>query len=287
MGLDLIIGLFRSVYNTLQNPQYTGKNRCTPCTVANMAISAGLTMLVWRKSKIGGIFTLVATSVMVYLRGYLVPGTPELTKRYLPDQVLKQFEHHEPVSMAQTPDSTTSTDTASNPTEERINPVEVLNAMGILDDEDAEHDASLSIEAQEDWQDRVSGLSTERVNAEELAEALGLPEKDWELKKEGGGYLLESSEDAAGPWPSQGAVMADIATADWFNDTQPVWHDIPSSERLVLLRSMRVFLDEHPTTGAPICVSEDVVESCCRSTNVIAYECSETGQRLLEQPIET
>jgi hypothetical protein len=33
---------------------------------------------------------------VIALRGYLVPYTPTLTKRYLPDSVLRRFEKHPP-----------------------------------------------------------------------------------------------------------------------------------------------------------------------------------------------
>jgi hypothetical protein len=32
------------------------------------------------------------SATIIYLRGYLVPGTPTLTKRYFPDQVLRWFD---------------------------------------------------------------------------------------------------------------------------------------------------------------------------------------------------
>ncbi|GAB7017374.1 hypothetical protein [Halostagnicola bangensis] len=81
----------KSILEALRQPEYTGENRCEPCTVLNLAIGAVLSVLVARKSKIAGLFTAVVSIAAIYLRGYLVPGTPTLTKRYLPQTVLEWF----------------------------------------------------------------------------------------------------------------------------------------------------------------------------------------------------
>ena len=77
----------------LRQPEYTGENRCLPCTVVNAiiagALAAAATLLV---TPVGGGVVLVLSLAAIYLRGYLVPGTPELTKRYLPDRVLRLFD---------------------------------------------------------------------------------------------------------------------------------------------------------------------------------------------------
>ncbi|ELZ95835.1 hypothetical protein C440_06082 [Haloferax mucosum ATCC BAA-1512] len=79
------------VVDTLHQPEYTGKNRCEPCTLLNLFIAAVLGSAVARKSKLAGAVAFGVSIALIYLRGYLVPGTPTLTKRYLPPEVLTWF----------------------------------------------------------------------------------------------------------------------------------------------------------------------------------------------------
>ncbi|WP_195892457.1 hypothetical protein [Halopiger goleimassiliensis] len=91
---------FVSVLERYRRPAYTGENRCLPCTVANVAIGAlvavAITVLGRRfvdttAAVALGALTLVGSLFAIALRGYLVPGTPRLTERYLPDGIRRRF----------------------------------------------------------------------------------------------------------------------------------------------------------------------------------------------------
>lgn len=93
------------VINTVRQEAYTGENRCGPCTALNIGIAAVLGVIVSRSSKRSGIVVAGLSALCIYFRGYLVPGTPTLTKRYLPERVLRWF------GKASTPDLDTGLDT--------------------------------------------------------------------------------------------------------------------------------------------------------------------------------
>lgn len=86
--------------DALERPEHTGENRCGACTVANVCIAVALGSWVVAAGVLvraplagvaagGGVF--VVSLLAVYLRGYLVPRTPTLTERYLPERVLRLF----------------------------------------------------------------------------------------------------------------------------------------------------------------------------------------------------
>lgn len=81
------------VIERLRRPEYTGRNRCTPCTVVNVVLTLGADGALALVSLPLGAVSLMAGLGAVYLRGYLVPGTPTLTKRDLPERALRYFEH--------------------------------------------------------------------------------------------------------------------------------------------------------------------------------------------------
>ncbi len=74
-----------------REPEYTGENRCVPCTVINSVLAVVLTLIASALGPVAALVVLVGSAASIYYRGYLVPGTPELTQRYLPDRVLALF----------------------------------------------------------------------------------------------------------------------------------------------------------------------------------------------------
>lgn len=59
---------------------YTGDRRCVPCTLLNLYVAAisGLSVALAR-SELFGAAVFVSLGLVVYFRGYLVPGFPSLT----------------------------------------------------------------------------------------------------------------------------------------------------------------------------------------------------------------
>lgn len=92
--------MIRELAETLRRPEYTGENRCFPCTVVNVLIAAALGAVVSKRSKPAAVFAVGGSLASIYLRGYLVPGTPELTKRYLPPAVLRWFGKEPEIELA-------------------------------------------------------------------------------------------------------------------------------------------------------------------------------------------
>ena len=90
------------VFDRLRQPEYTGENRCLPCTGVNLVIAAVLTVAVGAgavaagatgpQAFVAGAAVFACAAGAVYLRGYLVPGTPWLTETYFPDWVLRWFD---------------------------------------------------------------------------------------------------------------------------------------------------------------------------------------------------
>ncbi|ELY94643.1 hypothetical protein C483_02890 [Natrialba hulunbeirensis JCM 10989] len=96
---------FPGPIDRLHQPEYTGDNRCLPCTAVNIVLavllSAIAAVLTWVGT--GPVVALAVGAVvfccavgLIAVRGYLVPGTPELTNRYLPDRLRRRFHDREP-----------------------------------------------------------------------------------------------------------------------------------------------------------------------------------------------
>lgn len=74
-----------------RNPEYTGGNRCWPCTAVNLLavglLSIGIAVVGYG---VGAVLVGVLGLAAIWMRGYAVPGTPRLT-RHLPEPVLGLF----------------------------------------------------------------------------------------------------------------------------------------------------------------------------------------------------
>ncbi|MFC6764475.1 hypothetical protein, partial [Natrinema soli] len=221
------------VVDDLRQPEYTGENRCEPCTVLNLGIAAVLGSAVARKSRLGGLLAVGISVALIYLRGYLVPGTPTLTKRYLPPEVLRWFgKEPEPDvasglggvdSAADTGDVTSFDETEALDTDDAAAtagestapeaepaPVDLETLFlehDILEPCDDRDDLCLTADFEADWFDEIDALDESGIDAAAAVDAFGFDADpdEFELSERGESRSLLSRSGAAGRWPSRAA----------------------------------------------------------------------------------
>ncbi|WP_101294877.1 hypothetical protein [Halegenticoccus soli] len=71
----------RRLLDRIRRPEYTGENRCWPCTAINAAIVAGAAALAARRDRKAALAALVGGGAAIALRGYVVPYTPRFAPR--------------------------------------------------------------------------------------------------------------------------------------------------------------------------------------------------------------
>ncbi|WP_323191378.1 hypothetical protein [Halostella sp. PRR32] len=266
--------------DSLRQPEYTGDNRCTPCTLVNVALAlAGSAAAAWlTATTVGptvgtaaGISAFALATVTIYLRGYLVPGTPRLTKRYLPDRVLGWFD--------KAPEPATGATAAETAPEENVNPERALldaNAVEPCEDID---DLCLTDAFRDAWRD----ARTEDITAEDALDALGLDRSDCTLESHDDAYRLTQDGRHLAQWPSKAALMADAAGARALADSYAGWSGLAPASRGRLLSGLRLFVETCPVCDGQVSLGEETVESCCRSYEVVAVTCEDCEARLLEE----
>ncbi|ACM58053.1 hypothetical protein [Halorubrum lacusprofundi] len=65
----------------LVDPEHTGENRCLPCTLVNAVGVAVVAGLLSRRRRSLGLLASVLGGAAIWLRGYVVPGTPRFAPR--------------------------------------------------------------------------------------------------------------------------------------------------------------------------------------------------------------
>ncbi len=240
------------VIGRLRQPEYTGENRCVPCTVVNVGLSVALAVPVVLLLDPGiGALVLVLALAAVYLRGYLVPGTPELTKRYLPSRVLALFGKESFAGRRIDVDPDAPTD-------------ELLVAAGALETSEGGDDALLAHPFADAWSARVAGMRGHEPTEADIGDALGAEE----VSKHGEAAAVIDGRKSK-RWLSTPALRADLAAAAELETRLGAWSDLDPTERLDVLRGLRLFLGECPACAGPLESEEYVAEHCCERPHTV------------------
>lgn len=317
--------MIRELAEAVRRPEYTGENRCLPCTVVNVLIATVLGAVVSKRSRLGGAAVVAVSLASIYLRGYLVPGTPELTKRYLPRAVLRWFGKEPDVEVAsglgastppttdgdgrdvnESDDSAGGADPApgdggeenaeSDDADETAVPEDLeayLSRAGILEPCEDRDDLCLSSAFETEWLGAIDEVLEADVDTELAVEAFGFDgSEEFELEETGeGAYALRFGEVGegtaynAGMWPSRAAVVADVAASDPLGSWLEEWDEYGPQQKGQILNGIRMFLETCPTAEGGVTMTEETVKSCCSSSTVFAVVCEETGERLFEHQV--
>lgn len=277
-----------SALESLRQPEYTGENRCMACTAVNSVLAVAFAGIVTAGTSAAGSNDAVAAgagvgflalaAASIWLRGYLVPGTPELTKRYMPEWMLAWF--------GKTPDDATGLDGSSDavdPSEVDVDPERVLLDAGAVEPCEDVDDLCLSDEFAESWQAEMDAIDD--IAVDDALATFGFDDEDYELGRHDDAVLLNRGPHRVGQWPSEAALVADVAGARALADRHPGWNDLSAVAKGRVLNGLRVFLETCPD-GSRAEFREDTVESCCSSYDVVTVECTGTGERLFEQRVD-
>jgi len=266
-----------------KQPAYTGENRCLPCTVVNLliagalAVAVGIAGTVALSPAVGGslaLAVLVFSVVAIYLRGYLVPGTPELTKQYLPPWVLAWFGK-----------DPTKPEHESLEIDDSFDPESALVTVGALEECQAGEDLCLTESFRSAWHQEMAALEDTDASRERL---LDLLDADGDVHYEEFGQAFRARVDGqvVGKWESEAAFLADLGAAHVFAKRDPRWAEYPVAVRGQLLNGLRLFVDRCPACGGTPSFGAETVESCCSSYEVAAVTCPDCESRIFETPVD-
>jgi len=266
-----------------RNPEYTGPNRCMACTVANsvLAVLASLGAGVAVAAAVNpalalavSVVVLVVSGLFIWLRGYLVPKTPTLTKRYIPQWMLAWFG--KAPSRSSEPDE---------PVTDRLTGDEVesyLREWGVLTADPTGSELRLSEDFENQWQAALD-VDTE-IRPADVLSMLGFDPIEAELERYDDAIVVRQEGIKVGQWPSKAALKTDLAAETVLSEWVANWESLPPTKRGQLLYGVRLFVERCPD-GDKTVLRSDTVESCCSTRKVATVTCEESGDRLLEQAL--
>lgn len=271
-----------------RQPEYTGENRCMACTAVNTVLAVVFAAVVAvgvgtvSTTAVGagaGVGFLAVSAASIWLRGYLVPGTPELTKQYMPEWMLAWF--------GKAPEQASGLDGAGDedgdPEPVEVDPEQVLVDAGAVEPCEDIDDLCLEETFADAWQTEIDAIDD--IAVDDALATFGFDEADYELSHHGDAVLLNRGPHRVGQWPSEAALIADVAGARVLADRYVAWEDMEPVAKGRVLNGLRVFLETCPD-GSPAEFQEETVESCCSSYDVVTVECTGSGERLFEQRVD-
>ncbi len=278
-----------SALSRLRRPEYTGENRCWPCTALNVALVFVGSVLVGLLSPFLGVFSLLAGLALVALRGYVVPYTPEFAPRLvavLPVDL--GFETHR-TDGGRASESLTGDDEVDGETLIR----RLADAGIIAADESGE--LFLAAETRRTWEAgmrRLRDVSDEELGAATASAApfpaAGRAEGDWVVvtRTDGSEPGVEGEEEIPGDagdevWLSRAHAIADTAAVAAMSDA------VDARTAAQAAMPFRLFLETCPLCGGE--TEETVVRECCGGTQGVydnpetpVLACSECEELLYE-----
>lgn len=260
LGVDRYIEPFR-------RPEYTGENRCMPCTVLNLVIAGIVSLAIGWLHLVAGVGVAIASLSLIYLRGYLVPGTPTLTRRYLPTWLLSWFHgdsHHH----------------------DSIDGESFLLRTGIIRDDPDVDDLILDPTFETAWMARVDSFDSLEAAEAILGRMIGSADIELDFNGQGGPIAAYAEGQWVAEWESRTAFLADIAGSVEIENRFAGWRGLPITQRSQVLGLLRFFLDQCPSCSGDIVFSGDVVRSCCQSIDVLAATCRDCNDRIFEAPYD-
>lgn len=264
------MSVVQDLYDQVRQPEYTGENRCMPCTVTNTAITfvvaAGLWVLLAPVAAVA--FTVIGLAA-IGLRGYLVPGTPTLTKRYFPEWLLALFGKAEDPVAADAPAY-----------EGSVDPETYLMERGIVQETPDGQDLELVDGFWPEWDAAIEEAAANPERA--VGELLELEKPRIEVPDEGAGCRVFDDEVRVAQWPSRAALLADLGAVTALRGEGIDIDEMEQADAGALLAGLRVFAESCPECGGSLELGEDTVESCCRVADVFTYDCSDCTSRVLE-----
>lgn len=239
------------ILSSIAEEEYTGRNRCWPCTLVNAALVGAFALwLLVRKRQIASLAVTVIGAGLIYLRGYVVPYTPTFAPRLaaaspLPDDLFHDAAY-EPV--AEERESLVETDVDGETVLE-----EMVEAGIVVPDGET---LTLSADVDDVWHEEMARLAAYSIEdlATEIERDVPTIDDADTLESDGNEWVVLGANDV---FLARQIAIGELAA---YRVLGPYLDD--EAIRLTGSRSLLMFLDECPLCGTPV-VEGSEADNCC------------------------
>lgn len=262
--------------------EYTGENRCWPCTVLNIVISGGVGVgtAVLATLEVGIAAFALCVSI-VYLRGYLVPWTPTISRRYVP-KLHSVISTHERAGGARTGLQGLEADKRERTFGLEAPPGEFLAKLGVIQECQNEDDVCLSPQFRTDWYATIETVQDDEGIADSLARFFRVPRSDIGIKTYGDAIEVWVDGAWATSWDTEAGLIADLAAVSALESWCDEWWQLAIDDRGKLAYSLRPFLDTCPLCRGSLTTRRREGEGCCFDREFLTGVCTQCGTQAFD-----
>ncbi|WP_254547217.1 hypothetical protein [Halomarina pelagica] len=246
---------------------------------------------------VGGFLAFTGSIILIYLRGYLVPGTPKLTKQYFPLETLRWIEK-ELIPIARSHLNPNIYIIPNGPVESAVTKYSDNNRMIEVDSynyflkEDIlevcrdGNDLCLTDQFKVRWHREMEQFYDTNLKGGEIASVIGVQvnHNRCEIKRHGEERLLLIEQKMVGRWPSYEALIADVGAAHVLDEYSRIWNTYSPNQKGIILDNLRLFIEQCPDGSGSVSMKQETIETCCSSQDIITIRCDSTGARVFERP---
>lgn len=161
-----------------------------------------------------------------------------------------------------------------------VDPEAFLFDVGAVETVDTEEQLELTDELGNLIAEHLEDVQDDPDKIGGLAQIFGVDDED--VTDKGREYPAFKIIHTIRKWPSEGALLVDIATDRALRELTGRWDDVPPRQRYRLLQALRSFQDDCFFCGSEVAIKDKVVQSCCSDRGVITLRCTGCDRRLLE-----
>ncbi|WP_311173814.1 hypothetical protein [Halobellus ordinarius] len=233
----------------LRRPEYTGENRCWPCTVVNLVLLFFAVVATGRNRPGLGAALGAVGGLLIWVRGYVVPYTPRFAPRLVAALPGDRFGHDTPS------DTLGDLDPDEGDGEAILRSLVAADVVVATEDRLAPTDEFATA-----WRERMEHLGDapdERLAevAREASEAI----TSARIEDTGSETFLVVSGDDGASWLRRPVAIAEVAALQALGET-----GFPAADRELGAHAVCAFLETCPACGDD--VAEASLDDCCGHT---------------------
>lgn len=164
--------------------------------------------------------------------------------------------------------------------ENAVEPESFLQEVGAVREDQETDDLAFTDRLASSIADQVARVETDGVTTDDIARIFGVPSEEVTVAERP--YTAYKVIHTIRNWPSDAALILDVASDAAMRDLTDTWADVPPRQRYRMLQAFRSFHERCAFCDGELILDDDLVPSCCSDRLVVTVHCEGCDRRFLE-----
>ncbi len=161
-----------------------------------------------------------------------------------------------------------------------VDPEAFLIKAGVVEPTDGGENLRFTADFRTRLDEHVAAVRSDGATRADVATMFGVAVED--VCEADRSYTAFKTNNRVRNWPSEAALVLDIAVDSAIRETPADWEAVPVRQRHRMLQSLRSFQQTCLFCSGTVSMNDRVVESCCGDQSVVTVSCTDCDRRFLE-----